>query len=136
MQIRVGDIALLSENKGGITFFGKLKKELDDVLSTLFPVHFYFFAEAPTNGTTEPNKNAPPPGFEFLPSIFHERAQLKADSAEDPNKLVRQAQRVSFVNDMAVQATLYHEMNADMVITTGSSFPLVGVTISPKVRHQ
>jgi len=106
-----------------------LKQELDDVLATLFPVHYFFFAEAPSNGTTESQMDAPPSGFEFLPSIFQEQSQARTDSAaEYRNNAVRHAQRVSFVNNMAVKATVYHEMNADMVITTGSSFPLVGVT--------
>jgi hypothetical protein len=35
---------------------------------------------------------------------------------------------------MDVKDTLYHHMNADMVIATGSSFPLVAVTVSSKVR--
>ena len=45
----------------------------------------------------------------------------------------KQPRRVSYVNDMNVKSTLYHQMNADMVVTTGSSFAFVAPTVSNKV---
>lgn len=71
---------------------------------------------------------APPPAFAFLSEIFANTTQRGEESKP------HYSQRVSFVNNLDVKATIYHQMNADMVVTTGSSFPLVAVTISPKVR--
>lgn len=138
-QIRVGDIALLAEDKGGPTFFTNLKQELDVVLSTLFPVHYYFFAEVPANATTSESQiTPPPPGFEFLSEIFQDQDEKGnvGGNEKDQRGSTQHLQRVSFISHMDAKATLYHQMNADMVITTGSSFPLVGVTVSPKVRRR
>jgi hypothetical protein len=51
LQLRVGDLTLYSEEKGGRDFFARLKSQLDRVLAATFPVHFYFFAEAPGTET-------------------------------------------------------------------------------------
>lgn len=133
----MGDIELLSDVKGGFDFFSGLKQNLDEILADLFPVHYYFFAEAPSSATTNGDAyGTPPPRFEYLNAIF--RNEAEGEGEEDGGNLGnigrRYPQRVSFVNDADVRTTIYHEMNADMVITTGSSFPLVGVTVSPKVR--
>lgn len=73
----------------------------------------------------------PPRSFAFLRDIFQKPpAPIKANKAAKAAK----PQRVSFVNDLDVKATIYHQMNADMVVATGSSFPFVAVTVSPKVR--
>ena len=66
----------------------------------------------------------PPPAYVFLKEIFA-KPPLLADALP---------QRVSFVNDLDVKTTMYHQMNCDMMVTTGSSFPLVAATVSPKVR--
>lgn len=70
----------------------------------------------------------PPSSFVFLRDIFQQRPDPKAVPNAKP-------QRVSFVNNLDVRAAVYHQMNADMVVTTGSSFPMVAVTVSPKVRR-
>ena len=84
----------------------------------------------PQGDTTTAATNAvfgePPASFRFLLDIF----QRPPDPASVP---AARPQRVSFVNDLDVKATVYHQMNADMVVATGSSFPLVAVTMSPKV---
>jgi len=74
-------------------------------------VHYYFIAEAPEKSDGEPV-------FGFLPDMFP----------------VNEMSRVSFINHMDVQTALFHMMNADMLVTTGSSFPYIAATISPKVR--
>lgn len=122
---------MLGEESGGRAFFQRLKAQLDTVLSTHFPVHFFFFAEAPDSGSVQPawNRNVygePPSAFAFLKEVF-------GQEGERTNGTSRYPHRVSFINDLNVKATIYHQMNADMVITTGSSFPLVALTVSPKV---
>ena len=71
----------------------------------------------------------PPKAFLFLRDIFQQPPAPPALALASPFK----PQRVSFVNDLDVKATIYHQMNADMVVATGSSFPFVAVTVSPKV---
>jgi hypothetical protein len=70
----------------------------------------------------------PPQAFLFLRDIFRQPPDPQSVPHAKP-------QRVSFVNDLDVKATIYHQMNADMVVTTGSSFPLVAVTVSPKASR-
>ena len=120
-QLRTGDITLLGEDKGGREFFAGLEAELDVVLKH-FPVHFHFYANSPHNASSDFSE--PPPSFEFLAEIFVNR-----DAAPD-GKLP--PQRVSFMNDVDLKTTVYHQMNADMVVTTGSSFALVAPTLSSK----
>jgi len=55
-------------------------------------------------------------------------------SSQDNETLIPQA--VSYHHNLGVQATLYNLMNADMVVTTGSSFPLVAIQASPKVNTE
>ena len=83
-----------------------------------FPVHYHFYANSPKTDFSEP-----PPSFKFLKEIFGNR------EATDNNAL---PQRVSFMNNVDVKTTLYHQMNADMIVTTGSSFALVAPTMSAK----
>jgi len=112
----VGDVVLFDGDQGK-TFFTRLKAQLDTVL-TFAPVHYFFFAETPDH--KEVNENvAPPPGFSFLADIFENESAFP--------------ERISFIKHMDVKDTLYHHMNADMVIVTGSSFPLVALTVSSKV---
>ncbi len=119
-QLRTGDITLLGEDKGGREFFTGLKAELDVVLKD-FPVHYHFYANSPN--TTSPDFRKPAPSFEFLTDIFMNRDA--ADGKLPP-------QRVSFMNDVDMKTTVYHQMNADMIVTTGSSFALVAPTLSTK----
>lgn len=42
-------------------------------------------------------------------------------------------QVLRFHNDLGVKETIFHLMNADMLVTTGSSFPMVALALSPKV---
>lgn len=39
---------------------------------------------------------------------------------------------MTFLNTLSVDASLLHMMNADMLVTTGSSFPYLALTVSPK----
>ena len=100
-------------------------------------MHYYFFAEAPSNAT-EPqwhgNIFGQPPGkFEFLTDVFRESAQKM--NGHDGDSARPHGYRVSFINDFDVKTTVYHQMNADILVATGSSFPLVAPTVSPKVRQ-
>lgn len=173
-------MTLLGKDKGGLEFFTKLKSQLDAVLSSTFPVHFYFFAEAPNTRSAQQDygkekkggkgegavdkvrkegvwwrltfratgerrqariSSAPPPDALLSPTpqtnaVFGEAPQafafLRDIFQQPPDLPIHKPQRVSFVNDLGVPATVLHQMNADMVVTTGSSFPLVAVTASPK----
>lgn len=90
-------------------YFVRIKAQLDVVLSR-YSVHYFFFAEAPGKGKE--------PVFEFLKDIFAENDRIQ----------------VSHMNTVDVETTLFHMMNADMLVTTGSSFPYIAATLSPKVR--
>lgn len=103
----MGDITLHED----ASYFQSIKQQLDFILRTYF-VHFYFVAEAPQKRTNEP-------AFPFLPRIF----------------LEDESTRVTYINSMDVPTTLIHMMNADMLITTGSSFPYIAASVSPKVRN-
>lgn len=56
---------LFNDAKGGIEFFGGLKRQLDKVLAGSFRVHYWFFAEAPSYATSA-GYAIPPPGFEWV----------------------------------------------------------------------
>lgn len=114
-------MVLLDGDKGK-GFFTRLKSQLDTVL-TFSPVHYFFFAEAPNDEMVN-ELLVPPPGFAFLADIFGNRSHRNEGVF---------SQRMSYIKNMGVKETLYHHMNADMVIATGSSFPLVAVTVSSKV---
>lgn len=86
------------------TYFQVIKGHLDVALQG-YQVRHYFFSEDSGSGT------GPPTGFPFLKALF-------TDSY--------------FVNTMGVEPTLYHFANADLLIATGSSFPLIASVISPK----
>jgi len=120
-QLRVGDLVLLDGDQGK-GFFSRLKSQLDTVL-TFSPVHYFFFAEAPNDESVN-ELLVPPAGFDFLANIFGNRSHQKEGAS---------SHRMSYIKHMGVKETLYHHMNADMVIATGSSFPLVAVTVSSKV---
>lgn len=104
----------------GERFFTQLKAQLDVVLKD-FRVHFHFFAEVPERESNTDNDGVPPATFAFLDQIFSN------DGGE------KRPERVSYIKNMDVKGTLYHQMNADMIVTTGSSFPLLAATVSPKV---
>lgn len=104
----------------GQRFFGRLKSQLDVVLKE-FRVHYYFFVEVPEEESGIHDDQVAPSDFPFLGDIF--------GAPSESNR----PERVSFIKNMDVKATLYHQMNADMLVTTGSSFPLLAATISPKV---
>jgi hypothetical protein len=171
----MGDITLLSDEKGGADFFEGLEKELDIVLKN-FPVHYYFFANSPKGNMSLPDSyeeptslrayDEPARNFTFLKDIFTPRdgtelleevvlegekegreAGEKSKKASSSSSLKQQQQqqepprrkqprRVSYVNNMNVKSTLYHQMNADMIVTTGSSFAFVAPTISNKVGNR
>jgi len=114
---------VLFDGDRGKDFFTKLKSQLDKVL-IFSPVHYFFFVEAPYDElVNEPA--VPPTGFAFLADIFEDRSHGNEGAF---------SQRKSYIKHMGVKESLYHYMNADMVIATGSSFPLVAVTVSSKVR--
>ena len=102
----------------GRHFFARLKSQLDVVLQN-FRVHYYFFAEVPQKKSSSHDEQAAPEAFGFLNDIFLAH---------------RHDLRASYIKNMDVRRTLFQHMNADMIITTGSSFPLLAATISPKVR--
>ena len=78
------------------------------LLQNFVRVHYYFFAELPGRGKA--------PSIDFLPDIFEKG---------DKSKI-----RVSYINEMDVKSSLFHLMNADMLVTTGSSFPYIAATLS------
>jgi hypothetical protein len=108
IHLRVGDIVLHGEDH---IFFTNLRNNIDRVLRHFLHVHYYFFAEDPKQA----NGN-PPSYFTFLDSIFTENEHTT----------------VSYINDMDIRSTLFHFMNADMLVITGSSFPYVAITLSTK----
>ena len=117
----MGDVVLLDGDQGK-KFFTRLKSQLDIIL-TFSPVHYFFFAEAPNHKEVN-DRLVPPPGFSFLVDVFGRRSHGNESAFPE---------RISFIKHMDVKDTLYHHMNADMVIATGSSFPLVAFTVSSKV---
>ena len=140
MQLRTGDITLLGEESGGLRFFSHLKEQLDGIFFPHFTVHYYFFAETLDTNATSPQWRGtvfgePPKAFAFLSGVFGDDSTVgNYDAGRRPHvALSGSPQRVSFINNLDVKATIYHQMNADMVVTTGSSFPLVALTVSPKV---
>lgn len=98
----------------GFDFFKNLKQQLDMVLAS-YHVHYYFLAENPGGG------DMPPKPFYFLSTYFQNR------------RSAAQQQSVHFLNDLDVRSSIYHMMNADMLVCTGSSFPYLAATASPKV---
>lgn len=54
----MGDLTLYGQDKGGSTFFERLKAQLDLVLAQTFPVHFYFFAEEPETRSAQADYGA------------------------------------------------------------------------------
>lgn len=107
----------------GKRFFERLKSQLDIVLKD-FRVHYYFFVEVPNDERGIHDDQVAPSDFPFLGYIF--------GALSESNR----PERASFVKNMDVKATLYHQMSADMLVTTGSSFPLLAATVSPKVRRK
>ena len=131
LKLRTGDITLLAKKSGGLDFFARLKAQLDHILSSHFPAHYYFFAEAP-DGYASPRWDGnvfgePPAAFSFFKELY------RNTKASNSDKDGQHPYRVSFLNNIDVKTTVYHQMNADMVVTTGSSFPLVALTAYPKV---
>lgn len=106
-QLRTGDINLHNSDSA---FFARLKAQLDAILER-YHVHYTLLAEAP--------EKEDGPAFDFLADIFREDVGSKT--------------KVSFANTLDVPTSLLHMMNADMLITTGSSFPYIAATLSPKV---
>jgi hypothetical protein len=73
-------------------------------------IRHYVFAESAANG--------PPEGFSFL---------------SEPNFFGKQGSTdVTFVGGMDAEATTYHFMNADALVSTGSSFPMAAAVASWK----
>lgn len=105
VHIRRGDITL----NGSQAYFARLKAQVDAVLADFPAVHYYFISEASDLGEGQPP-------FPFLGSIFPPNDRIKA----------------TYLNHLDPQASLLHMMNADMLVTTGSSFPYIAATISPK----
>lgn len=101
----------------GQRFFARLKNQLDIVLKT-FRVHYHFFGEVSESESSIHDDRTAPQTFSFLNDVFLRNTR---------------SQRISYVKNMDARATLFHHMNADMIVTTGSSFPLLAATISPKV---
>ena len=63
-------------------------------------------------------------------------SSLKQQQQQQEPPRRKQPRRVSYVNNMNVKSTLYHQMNADRIVTTGSSFAFVAPTISNKVGNR
>jgi hypothetical protein len=105
IHIRTGDITLHQEHQ---PLFRRMKEQVDVILRDHF-IHYVFIAEAPEKGDQ--------PAFGFLTDIFLEDVRTQ----------------VSYMNKMDVPTALIYMMNADMLVTTGSSFPYIAATISPKV---
>ena len=106
VHIRRGDINL-NANKA---YFAKLKAQVDEVLEDFPTVHYYFVTEG--LGLEEGQ-----PPFDFLAQIF---------PADDDRT------KTTYLNHLDPQASLLHMMNADLLVTTGSSFPYLAATVSPK----
>jgi hypothetical protein len=102
LHVRTGDIEL---HKDEPEFFRALYRYVDYATQDLdIHVHYYVFAEC---------KICPPPGFEFLREI------LPTESTD-------------YVSDMNPEDTMYHFVNANILIETGSSFPSMAKIASPK----
>ncbi len=122
----MGDLFLHASDKDGPEFFGGMKKSLDVVLKHFPAVHYHFYANHPPKEPSE-DYSEPPPLYEFLVDLFG--ARKNATSGEGGGF---QTQRASFYTDMDLKTTVYNQMNADMVVTTGSSFAIVAPTLSTK----
>jgi hypothetical protein len=108
IHIRTGDIKYPADP----AFLRQVKAELDVLLQDQ-PVYYYFIAEDPEAGD-----DRPPRGFEYLSKVF-------------------KGARVKFLNKLDVRASLYHMMNADLLVMTGSGFPYIAAVTSwkPVVLH-
>lgn len=110
IHVRRGDITLHGMGPEATAYFTTLKSQIDQVLRDFPTVHYYFITEGP-----ELQANQAP--FACLPSIFQE--------SDDSVK-------TTYLNHLDPQSSLLHMMNADMLVTTGSSFPYIAATVSPK----
>jgi hypothetical protein len=108
VHIRTGDIHLHDDASA---YFQRLREQLDFYLGG-FKVHYVIIAEAPDKGDS--------PAFDFIGDIF----------VNKPPRV-----KVSHLNQMTALESLFHMMNADMLVTTGSSFPYIAVAVSPKVSY-
>lgn len=106
VHIRRGDISLNAHK----AYFTKLKAQVDEVLEEFPTLHYYFITEG-----ADLKEGQPP--FAFLPKIF----------PSDDGRT-----KTTYMNHLDAQASLLHMMNADLLVTTGSSFPYVAATVSPK----
>jgi hypothetical protein len=108
IHIRVGDIS----HPASPVFLQNVKSSLDILLQDE-RVHYYFIAEDPKAGDHQP-----PKGFEYILKTFN-------------------GTQFTFMNSLDVRSSLYHMMNADMLVMTGSGFPYIAAVTSwkPVVLH-
>jgi hypothetical protein len=108
IHIRVGDLCYPASP----AFLQNVKSSLDILLQDEH-VHYYFIAEDPKAGDRQA-----PKGFEYILKTFN-------------------GTQFTFLNNLDVRSSLYHMMNADMLIMTGSGFPYIAAVTSwkPVVLH-
>jgi hypothetical protein len=99
----VGDIKYAASP----AFLQNVKSSLDILLQDEH-MHSYFIAEDPKAGDKQP-----PKGFEYFSKTF-------------------KGTQVTFMNRLDVRSSLYHMMNADMLVMTGSGFPYIAAVTSWK----
>jgi len=111
VHLRAGDLVLPYD----ADFLKNMKLQLEHLLKG-FDYHYYFIAESPKSDAA----NAYPEGFDYLKDVFPLN-----DS------------RTTFFNHLDVFSSLYHMMNADMLVMTGSGFPYIAAAASwkPVVIH-
>jgi len=110
VHIRTGDTNLPKDP----AFLKNIKLQLDTLLKG-YRCHYYIIAENP-KATKE---NPYPPGAEYLRDIFND---------DTP---------VTFLNDLDPKSTLFHLMNGDMMILSGSGMAEVAATLAwkPVIIH-
>lgn len=112
----MGDISFHGDDKEiGRKYYTKIAEQLTVALND-FRVHYHVFAEDPFAGI------GPVAQFDYLPEVFDAANSWKGGDY-----------KISFHNAMDAKTTLYHMMNADMIVSGGSQFPVVAATLAMKV---
>lgn len=119
------DPALQNHNATGYAYYSRLKGELDQVLSEFDRIHYIFISREPERGEVGAPEEMP-----FFDEIYGPSSDTNADA--DAGDDTGASVRVSYLNDLDPRESLYHMMNADMLVSPGSSFPAIAATLSPK----
>jgi len=112
VHLRTGDLQWLPRDHD---FLRNIKLQMETLLKG-YHYHYYFIAENPS--ATEDNPY--PPGSAYLADIFNDTTTP-----------------VTFLNNLDGKSSLFHMVNADMLVMTGSGFGYVAASLSwkPVVIH-